>query len=151
MNAKQRIARIMDAGCRVCRKMGYDTPAQEFHHLHTAGRRRAGQAIGIGLCVAHHRGGQNNAQVVSRHPWKKQWEARFGDEWALFDELMTELGWQNGERKRETNGITGSDLPGPDIREPDTEMHDRSGVQGLEGCRVDREPCGKADDQELLP
>lgn len=95
MNAKQRIARIMDAGCRVCKRMGVNTPAQEFHHIHGPDKRRIGPDVGIGLCHAHHRGGQNNSVTVSRHPWKKVWESRYGTEKDMYHELIRELGWHD--------------------------------------------------------
>jgi hypothetical protein len=35
----------------------------------------------------HHRAGVNNNEVTSRHPWKKQFEKRYGTEWVLYEEV----------------------------------------------------------------
>jgi len=37
----------------------------------------------IGLCPTHHRSGLNNVHVVSRHPWKREFESRYGTEEGL--------------------------------------------------------------------
>jgi hypothetical protein len=39
----------------------------------------------IGLCPTHHRAGINNDFSVSRHPWKREFESRYGTEQELLD------------------------------------------------------------------
>ncbi len=79
----------MDYGCAYCVELGFNTPAQEFHHIHTDAKRRAGRDIGIGLCVAHHPG-CNDKTINSRHPNgnKAEWERLIGmTEWELYEKV----------------------------------------------------------------
>ena len=69
-------------GCIVCQGEGVDSPA-EIHHL-LMGSRRIGEDSVLGLCQIHHRGQINTAEAVSRHPWRREFEARYGTE----EELM---------------------------------------------------------------
>ena len=73
---------IRALGCIVCLGQGVDSPA-EIHHL-LSGSRRIGEDSVIGLCPTHHRSGLNTEEVVSRHPWRREFEARYGTE----DELL---------------------------------------------------------------
>jgi len=41
----------------------------------------------IPLCPNHHRLGVNSPEYVSRHPWKKEFERRYGTEWELFEKV----------------------------------------------------------------
>jgi len=79
-----RLVAISAMPCIVCRQEGLgDTPA-EPHHLVQAGRRR-GHQYTIPLCYPHHREGLRTAQVVSRHPYKAEFEKRYGTEFSLLD------------------------------------------------------------------
>lgn len=81
------VERIVSLGCIVCRNNGYrDVPAA-FHHIHTQGKRRAGKEIGIPLCGPHHQD-QGKPGYVARHPYKRQFEAEYGSEWALYDQVL---------------------------------------------------------------
>lgn len=71
---------IVDHGCVVCR-----SPAL-VHHLLSGGR-RVGHLDTIPLCYLHHQSGRNDKQVVSRHPWRKQFEQRYGTEQELLNNL----------------------------------------------------------------
>jgi hypothetical protein len=79
--------RLQDAvralGCIVCLGQGVDSPA-EIHHI-LSGSRRIGEDSVLGLCQIHHRGQIKTAEAVSRHPWRREFEARYGTE----DELLT--------------------------------------------------------------
>ena len=80
------IERTVDLGCIVCRLyLNCYSPA-EAHHIHTKGKRRAGKTIVIGLCYRHHRGG--HFEDASRHPWKREFEDRYGSEWDLYDKTL---------------------------------------------------------------
>jgi len=74
-------------GCIVCRGEGIDSPC-EIHHLLRGGR-RIGEHSVLGLCQIHHRGQINTAQAVSRHPWRREFERRYGTEADLLK--LTEL------------------------------------------------------------
>ena len=75
--------RVRALGCIVCHGKGVDSPA-EIHHV-LNGSRRIGEDSVLGLCQIHHRGQINTAEVVSRHPWRREFEARYGTE----EELLT--------------------------------------------------------------
>ena len=75
-------AQARDLGCIVCHGEGVDSPC-ELHHI-LRGSRRIGEDSVIGLCPMHHRSGLNTEEVVSRHPWRREFEARYGTE----DELL---------------------------------------------------------------
>lgn len=73
-------------GCIVCwLHFQAKTPA-EIHHL-KQGDRRMGHLFSIGLCADHHRGGQKEGAFISRHPWKRRFEAAYG----LEDDLLSSL------------------------------------------------------------
>jgi hypothetical protein len=42
----------------------------------------------IGLCPAHHRFGRNDNECVSFHPYKREWEKRYGEQDALLKQLQ---------------------------------------------------------------
>lgn len=85
MNKGQAYMRdIASLGCIVCRKTGKGkTPAEAHHLLH--GGRQIDDFHTIPLCVPHHRAGVNTAEFVSRHPWRKEFEARYGSEAELLE------------------------------------------------------------------
>ena len=71
-------------GCIVC-YLFHDThsPA-EVHHLNGKTKPGAHKET-IGLCYEHHRSGANTDRFVSRHPWKKAFEERYGTETELLE------------------------------------------------------------------
>ena len=71
-------------GCIVCRLfLGVRSPAN-IHHI-LSGSRRKGEMFALPLCRYHHQGGCNNPTYVSRHPFKKAFEARYGSELVLLE------------------------------------------------------------------
>ena len=74
---------VRAAGCIVCRGEGVDSPC-EIHHI-LSGSRRLGEDYVLGLCQIHHRGQINTAEAVSRHPWRREFEARYGTELELLE------------------------------------------------------------------
>jgi len=74
--------RIRRLGCIVCLGQGVHSEC-DLHHL-LRGSRRINEDSVIGLCPMHHRSGLNTQEVVSRHPWRREFEARYGTE----DELL---------------------------------------------------------------
>jgi hypothetical protein len=77
---------LADIGCIVClNTMGVRSPP-DMHHIHLNGR-RVDDYHTIPLCYIHHRSGINNQDHVSRHPWKKEFERRYGTEWDLYEQV----------------------------------------------------------------
>lgn len=68
-------------GCVICRS------PTEIHHLLSGGR-RIGHLHSISLCMIHHRSGRNDS-VVSRHPWRKAFEQKYGTEAQLLEKLRS--------------------------------------------------------------
>lgn len=56
-----------------------------MHHILRNGK-RVDDLHTIPLCPIHHRLGANDKVAVSRHPWKKEFEKRYGTEWELFEQ-----------------------------------------------------------------
>ena len=75
--------RVRALGCIVCKGEGVDSPA-EIHHI-LSGSRRLGEDYVLGLCQIHHRGQINTVQAVSRHPWRREFEVRYGTEMELLE------------------------------------------------------------------
>lgn len=76
---------MQDLGCIVCLNEGVKSPP-DIHHIHRNSR-RVDDFHSIPLCPHHHRLGVNNKDYVSRHPWKKEFERRYGSEWDLFEQV----------------------------------------------------------------
>ena len=75
--------RVRALGCIVCKGEGVDSPA-EIHHI-LSGSKRLGEDHVLGLCQIHHRGQINTPKAVSRHPWRREFEARYGTEEELLE------------------------------------------------------------------
>jgi hypothetical protein len=75
--------RVRALGCIVCHSKGVDSPC-EIHHLLRGGR-RIGEDSVLGLCQIHHRGQINTPEAVSRHPWRREFEFRYGTEAELLE------------------------------------------------------------------
>lgn len=89
MNKKERwFNALTQIGCIVCwKEFGLRSPP-DIHHLHRNGNRRVDDFHTIPLCYYHHRAGLNNDMYASRHPWKKEFEKRYGSEWDLFKDVQ---------------------------------------------------------------
>lgn len=74
--------RVQELGCICCRiERGLFTPA-EIHHID--GKTKPGAHLYVlPLCYFHHRAGLCTDDVVSRHPYKKRFEQRYGTEQEL--------------------------------------------------------------------
>lgn len=73
---------IVRLGCIICLREGRGPTPAEPHHILSGGR-RLGHLLTIPLCPTHHRSGLNNQQFVSRHNWRREFEARYGSEASL--------------------------------------------------------------------
>tara|TARA_R100001082_G_scaffold32635_2_gene16783 strand:- start:3394 stop:3714 length:321 start_codon:yes stop_codon:yes gene_type:complete len=84
---------IASLGCIVCRLFyGCNSPA-EIHHIDGKTKKEA-HLNTIPLCYKHHREGINNCTCVSRHPFKTEFERRYGKESQLLQktkEIIKEL------------------------------------------------------------
>ena len=82
---RDRLEKIAQTPCIVCLLyLSAETPA-EVHHLVEAGRRK-GHQFTIPLCHIHHRAGVIWTLAVSRHPYKAEFERRYGTEAFLLEE-----------------------------------------------------------------
>lgn len=82
---KQRYQALAEIGCIICKKFdGVFSPAS-IHH--TEGRTGDGNQKTIPLCWRHHQEGSNNEMWVSRHPFKFEFESRYGSEQDLLEEV----------------------------------------------------------------
>ena len=80
---QQWLDKLKEHGCCVCKnEMGLYSPC-EIHHINGG----SNHLDAIGLCMLHHRGQANTPEYVSRHPFKAEFEARYGSE----DELLLRL------------------------------------------------------------
>lgn len=63
-------------GCMACRRLGYETPQVELHHINngTMGKRASNKEV-IGLCHTHHRTGGYSVAV---HAGRKAFESAIG-------------------------------------------------------------------------
>jgi len=75
---------ICRLGCCVCLREGRGATPGEPHHL-LIGSRRIGDLNTIPLCQTHHRSGLKTQDFVSRHPWRTEFERRYGTERELLD------------------------------------------------------------------
>jgi hypothetical protein len=75
-------------GCIVClNEFNVRTPP-DMHHIIKSGK-RIDDFHTIPLCPNHHRSGVNTKEYVSRHPWKKEFEKRYGKETDLFEQVKS--------------------------------------------------------------
>lgn len=80
--------RVAALGCISCRQEGIFNPWVSIHHAH--GRTKPGCHMWVlPLCEPHH---QNNGTAIARHPYKRRWEAKYGNEDDLIRQMWAELG-----------------------------------------------------------
>lgn len=70
--------------CIVCYLEGHGKNPAHFHHILKNGK-RISHMDGFGLCPTHHNAGCNTFVAVSRHPWRREFEARYGSEQSLLE------------------------------------------------------------------
>lgn len=115
MNRNQWFEQLQQLGCIVCLNELEVWSPPDIHHIHKNGNRRVDDLHTIPLCPMHHRFGLNNELCVSRHPWKKEFEKRYGDEWDLFEQVKERVNRQLSL----TVGRGGSCSPQPDESPPE--------------------------------
>lgn len=78
---------ICELGCICCRnELGIFSPAMP-HHLEGKTKEGAHYKT-IPLCFQHHQSGKNDAQCVSVHPYKAQFEKRYGSQEDLLQQVQ---------------------------------------------------------------
>ena len=78
---------VSQMGCIVCRLHFNCFSPAEVHHI--SGKNKPGAHLNtIGLCFKHHREGANNDLYVSRHPYKREFEKRYGTEQYLLEKTQ---------------------------------------------------------------
>lgn len=77
---------VQSLGCIVCRKEGKGQTPAEIHHID--GKTKVGAHFHIiPLCYFHHREGSATSLYISRHPYKRRFEERYGSELDLMFEV----------------------------------------------------------------
>ena len=69
--------KIVQIGCIVCREHLHCYSPAEVHHIDGKTKPEA-HFNTLPLCYNHHREGANNDAYVSRHPFRKEFEKRYG-------------------------------------------------------------------------
>jgi hypothetical protein len=82
---------IQQLGCIVCLNEELGVSPADIHHIHKNGNRRVSHLHTIPLCPLHHRSGHNTPDYVSRHPWKREFERRYGTEWDLWEQVKQRI------------------------------------------------------------
>ena len=83
---KRHMDKVSQIGCIVCRNQGNLFVPSEIHH--TQGKTKVNaHFLVLPLCFQHHREGTMKGLWVSRHPWKKEFEKRYGTEQELLDQV----------------------------------------------------------------
>jgi hypothetical protein len=82
---------LTDMGCIVCLNEYGVVSQPDIHHLTKSGK-RIDDFHTIPLCPTHHRSGVNNVHAASRHPWKKEFERRYGSELDLYQQVKEIIG-----------------------------------------------------------
>lgn len=84
------LAAVASFGCIACHIDGHFR-ACAVHHIVVANK-RMGHLFTIGLCdPGHHQNGQSLG-MISVHPWRARFEAKYGTQLELLGRLKTELG-----------------------------------------------------------
>lgn len=82
---------IVSYGCIACRIDGHEPRDTLPHHILRGGR-RIGHLFTIPLCDPGHHQNGGAFGLVSRHPFKTRFEAKYGAELQLLAKLKVELG-----------------------------------------------------------
>ena len=77
---------LQEIGCIVCLNDLQVRSQPDIHHIIHANK-RIDDFHTIPLCPSHHREGIRNNIAVSRHPWKKEFEKRYGTEMELLEQV----------------------------------------------------------------
>jgi hypothetical protein len=85
------MAWLVGFGCIACYLDGNMGEPAAVHHM-VSGNRRLGHRFTLPLCdPGHHQNGEQFG-MISRHPWKKRFEAKYGTEAELLEWLRARRG-----------------------------------------------------------
>ena len=92
---REHLAKVAALGCVACRNEGLgETPAQAHHiNCHAMGR-KASDFETIPLCHPHHQEADGTAKFqghIAVHRSLEDWEARYGTERQLLEQVLREL------------------------------------------------------------
>lgn len=88
--------RVAALGCISCRQEGIHNTWVSIHHAH--GRTKPGCHMWVlPLCASHH---VDDGTAVARHPTKRRWEEKYGNEDDLVRQVWAELGVEFTEPMR---------------------------------------------------
>lgn len=100
---------LADLGCIACRKDGVHNPLVSIHHID--GRTKpAAHWLVLPLCSGHHQDGTGAQGLIAVHPWKGQFEARYGPQLGLLMECIQLLIDQGHVLPREALAAAGYEL-----------------------------------------
>ena len=87
---KDHMQKVAALGCIIC-ELYLDTSTPAMLH-HVEGRTKKGCHIKVlPLCFEHHQGGNRCDKYVSRHPYKAEFERRYGTEAELLEIVNEKL------------------------------------------------------------
>jgi Recombination enhancement, RecA-dependent nuclease len=92
---------IASIGCLPCAQDGFLNTMVSIHHCDGRTKPQAHKMV-IALCAGHHQDGTNSnaPKMLAIHPYKRQFEAKYGSQSALIQQTKEELikrGMQHGE------------------------------------------------------
>jgi len=87
---KELWSKIAEHGCIACKKDGYYNPVISIHHIDGRTKTGAHRKV-LSLCAGHHQDRTGIPGLVAVHPWKKQFEQRYGNQYDLLAEIMSEI------------------------------------------------------------
>lgn len=87
---KKHMDRVMQLGCIICHNEDLHNTEVEIHHIDGKTKQDCHFKV-LPLCFRHHREGSYNDSWVSRHPFKKGFQARYGKEEDLLDQVNAML------------------------------------------------------------
>lgn len=90
MNARKHMSLVAMLPCVVCVKTGKGNSPAHVHHILSGGRRIDDYHV-LPLCPKHHNAGLKTDEFVSRHPYKRELEKRYGTESELLELTREEL------------------------------------------------------------
>ena len=83
---KRFMQKVAEMGCIICSiHLDVYSPAM-VHHISGRTKKDCHYSI-LPLCFEHHQSGVNTDRFVSRHPWKTEFEKRYGSEMELLDKV----------------------------------------------------------------
>lgn len=81
---------LASLGCIACQLDGNRQPIVSIHHIDGRTKPDAHWLV-LPLCAGHHQDGTGVPGLIAVHPWKGQFEQRYGNQLCLLDDCHTEL------------------------------------------------------------